>query len=100
MGKFVLDLLFVRLRDLIILAVDATQIAVAKENVSGAARSHQCGFFAEVSSVRRDDWQPARVAGRDIVLQPIIETVARTDGATFQQGLQRGHSPRKLSRLE
>ena len=37
MRDFVFDLFFVHLRDLIVLAIDATQVAVAKKDVAGAA---------------------------------------------------------------
>src|SRR6185295_10652982 len=57
---FVFDLLFVRLRDLIVLTIDTAQIAVAEEDVAGAARAGKGRFFSEVRGVGRDDGQPAR----------------------------------------
>jgi hypothetical protein len=44
----VLELLFVRLRDLIVLTINTTQIAVAEENVAGAFCSDEWRLFAEV----------------------------------------------------
>ena len=80
----IFELLFVSLRNLIILAVDATQVAVAEENISRAVLADQRRFLAEVSSVGGDDRQPPRIAGGNFILQPVVETVARTDCATFQ----------------
>ena len=54
---FVFELLLMRLRDLVVLAVDATQVTVAEEDVARAARAGQRRFFAEMRSVRRDDRQ-------------------------------------------
>jgi hypothetical protein len=39
----ILELFFVCLRDLVILAIDTAQIAVAKEDIAGAARADQRG---------------------------------------------------------
>ena len=56
---FVFDLFLVRLRDLIVLAVDAAQIAVAEKDISGAARAGQRRLFTKVRRVRRNNRQPA-----------------------------------------
>jgi hypothetical protein len=84
MRYFVLELLFVRLRDLIVLTVDATQIAVTKKDISGAARTHQRRLFAKVSCVGRNDWQPPGVAGSNLILQAVVETISWANGATFE----------------
>jgi len=54
---FVSDLILyffaVTLRNLKVLAIDASQIAVAKKYVAGAFGPDQGGFFAKVRGVRR-----------------------------------------------
>jgi hypothetical protein len=89
----ILELSFMCLGDLVVLTIDATQIAVAKENIPGAARTHQRWFFSEVSGVGRDNWQPPRIARRYLILQSVIETVARAYSASFQQSFERFDSP-------
>src|SRR5204862_591924 len=87
--NFVLNLLFVRLRDLIVLAIDAAQIAVTEKDVAGAARTYQRRLFAKMRGVRRDNRQATRVTSRDFIPQTIVETVARTDRAAREQSFQR-----------
>ncbi|MDQ6651156.1 MAG: hypothetical protein M3Y84_00255, partial [Acidobacteriota bacterium] len=89
----ILELGFMCLGDLVVLTIDATQIAVAKENIPGAVRTYQRWFFSEMSGVGRNNWQPARIARRYLIPQSVIETVARADGAAFQQSLERFDSP-------
>src|SRR5713226_1461961 len=72
---FIFDLFFVRLRNLIVLAIDAAQVAVAEKYVARAESADQWRLFTKVSSVRRDNRQTTRIACRDFVLQSIIETV-------------------------
>ena len=48
---FVLELLFVRLRDLVVLTINTTQVTVAEEHVSGASGSDQRRLFTEVRRV-------------------------------------------------
>ena len=97
---FVLDLFFVSLRNLIVLAIDAAQIAIAEKNIARAARAGERRLFAEVRRVRRNDWQPPRIAGGDFVFQTIVQTVARTNRAAFQQGLQRLDATIQLAGLQ
>ena len=97
---FILELLFVRLRDLIVLAVDAAQIAVAEENVAGAVRADERGLFAEVRGVGRNDRQPSRIAGGDFVVEAVVETVARADGAALEQRLQSFDAGAEFARLK
>ena len=54
-GHFILDLFFVGLRNLIILAVHAAQIAVSEKNIAGSARAGERRLFAEMRGVRTDD---------------------------------------------
>ena len=87
-GNLILDLFFVRLRNLIVLAIDTTQVAVPKKDVSRAARSHQRRLFSEVRGVRRNDRQAARITSGDLIIQSVVEAIARTDSATLEQSLQ------------
>src|SRR5258708_5306316 len=97
MRHYVPNLLFVRLRNLIVLAVDTAQIAVSKEDVAGPARAGQRRLFPKVWGVRRNDRQSARIARGDFVLQSVIETVARTNRATPKQSFQRIDAPPKFA---
>src|SRR5438270_214431 len=81
---FVLDLFLVRLRNLIVLTIDTTQVAVPKKDVSRAARSHQRWLFTKVRGVRRNDRQAARITSGDLVVQSVVEAIARTDSAAFE----------------
>src|SRR4029078_13471929 len=93
---FIAQLFFMCLRDLIILTVDTAQIAVAEENITGAARAYQRRLLAKVSGIRRDDRQPSGITGGDFILQAIVEAVARTDSAALEQRLERGHPSLQL----
>src|SRR5215217_2745465 len=84
----VLKLLFVCLGDLVILAVNTTQIAVAEEDVARAFSSDQRRLFTKVWCVGGDDRQPARIARRNFVVEPVVQAIARTDGAALQQTLE------------
>jgi hypothetical protein len=70
------------LTDLMILTVDASQIAQSEKYVSGAAVSRKGGFFAKMGSVSRDDWKKSRIASGDLIVQPINIAVSRADPAT------------------
>src|ERR1043166_4247018 len=84
-SHFVFDLLFVSLRYPVVLAIHAAEIAVAEEHVTGTFCSDQRRLLAEMRRVRRDDRQPAGVASSDLVVQTIVQTVARADRAALQQ---------------
>ena len=88
MRYLIFDLLFVGLGNLIVLAVDASQIAVTEEDVSRAARAGQRGLFAKMRRVRRHDWQPPRIAGGNLIFQSVVETIARTDRASFEEAFE------------
>jgi hypothetical protein len=75
----------VRLRDLIILTVHTAQVAVTEKDIAGAMRANQRRLFAEVWSVRGNDRQAPGIAGRDLIIKPIVQTVARADGTTLKQ---------------
>ena len=81
----VLFLLFPGLRDLIVLAVNAPQVAVAEKDLPGSPRAAQHRLLAKVCGIRRHDRQPPRIAGRDLVLQPVVAAILRADGARAKQ---------------
>lgn len=89
---FILELLLVRLRNLIVLTINAAQVAVAKEDVSCPVSPDERRFFTKVCGVRRNDRESARVARSDLVLNPIVEAVARTDRALLKELLERVNS--------
>ena len=84
------------LRDLVVLTIDAAQVAVAEENISRAVRAGERRLFAEMGGVGRNDRQATRIAGGDFIPQTIIQAVTRADGAAFQQRLERGYSLSQL----
>src|SRR2546423_118380 len=100
MTDFVFDLVFVRLRYLVVLAIDATQIAVAKKDVAGAARAGERWLFAKVRRVRRNDRQLSRIAARQLIFQTIVTAIERTDGATFEQTLKPFDATPELARRQ
>ena len=85
MRYLILFLLFPGLRDLIILAIYAAKIAVAKEDISGAICAGQTRFLAKMRGITRDDRQTAGVARRDLVIETIIAAVFWADGTGFKQ---------------
>ena len=89
MGYLILELLLVRLRNLIVLTIDAAKVAVTKEDVSCTVSSDERRFFTKVCRVGRNDRQSARVTRSDLVLNPIVEAVARTDRALLKELLER-----------
>ncbi len=77
----VLSLLLPGLRDLVILAVNAAEVAVSEKDVPGAVRSAQARLFAEVRRVRGNDRQLSGITRGYLVIQAIIATVLRADRA-------------------
>ena len=67
-SHFVFELLFVRLRDLVVLTVNTAKIAIAEENVAGAFGANERRFLAEVCCVRRNDRKATGVTGGDVVI--------------------------------
>ncbi len=98
--NFVFELFFVRLRNLVVLAVNTSQVAVAEENISGTVGADERRFLAKMSCVGRNNRQPARVARRDLVVQAIIETITRTNRAALEQRFKRGYTFLQLARLK
>lgn len=82
-----------------ILTIDTSQIAVPKEDIAGAMSANQRGLLAKVCGVRRDDWQTAGVAGSDLILKSIVETIARTNSATREESLQVRNALREFACL-
>ena len=99
-GNLVVLLNRVVLADLEVLAVDAAQIAVAEEDVSGALRPGQAGLLAEVGRVGRDDWIGAGGAGSEHTRQAVVPAVPRTDRAGREQRVELLDSLFELSGLQ
>jgi hypothetical protein len=89
---FVFYLLFVSLRNLVVLTIHTTQVAIAEEDVAGAFRANERRLLAEVRGVLRHDRQPTRVARRDLVVETIIQTVAGANRATLQKLFELGNA--------
>jgi hypothetical protein len=99
MRDLIPELLFVRLRNLVVLAIDAAQIAIAEKNVPRAVCADERGFFAEVRRVRRDDGQASRIAGGYLIAQAIVQTISRADSAALKQRFESDDASLKLTRL-
>jgi hypothetical protein len=84
----VLSLLFPGLRDLIVLAIDAPEIAVAEKYIARTFRPRQTRFLAEMCCIRRDNRQTARVARGYLVFEPVIAAVFGANGAGGEQRFQ------------
>jgi hypothetical protein len=74
-----------RLADLVVLAIDAPEIAKAKEYIARAARPDQGRLFPEVRSIGGDYGKETRIARRHFVLQSIDITIARANPAFGEQ---------------
>ena len=85
---FVFLLLFPSLRDLIILAINTTQIAVAEKDISRAVCSRQNRFFAKMRRVTRNNRKSARITRGDFVVQAIVAAIFWTNRARFEKFFQ------------
>jgi hypothetical protein len=88
MSYLVLFLLFPRLRYLVVLAIDATEIAVAEEDVSRTICPRQTRLFAKVGGVARNDGQTAGVTRGDLIFQTIVAAIFRADRAGTKKMLK------------
>src|SRR5262249_40864256 len=84
------------LADLIVLAINAAQIAVSEKDISRAAGSRERRLLAKMSRVGRDDGIGPRRAGREDVLQPVVSAIARAYGARSQKRVQALNALREL----
>src|ERR1051325_612658 len=89
---FVFYLLFVSLRNLVVLTIHTTQVAIAEEDVAGAFRANERRLLAAGPGVRRHDRQQTRRAPRDLVVETIIQTVAGANRATLQKLFELGNA--------
>src|ERR1044071_3015568 len=78
---FVFALLAERLTDLIVLAIDAAQVAKPEKDITRAALSNKRGLFAKVRRVGRNYRQQPRITGGDFIIQTIHVTIARAYAA-------------------
>jgi hypothetical protein len=61
-GDFVFSLDTIVLTDLMILAINTSEVAVAEENVANSVCPNESGFFTVVSTVGRNDRKVSRIA--------------------------------------
>jgi hypothetical protein len=78
------------LADVIVLAVDATQIAAAEEHRPGAAPAAQHIFLAKMRTKRRNNRLPPDTALSRLVVQPISATRQRAERAGRQPLMRDG----------
>jgi hypothetical protein len=78
-AHFIFNFILEILADLEILAVHASKIAVAKENVSRTVRSYKRRFFAEMRTVRAHNRKIARITPRDLASFAVAPAIERTD---------------------
>ena len=80
-GDLVLLLRFQGLRDLVILAINTPEIAVAEKDIARSVRTRKARLLAKVRGVGRNDRQLAGVAGGDLIVQTVVTAIFWTDGA-------------------
>jgi hypothetical protein len=78
------------LADVIVLAVDATQVATAEEHRPGAAPAAQHIFLAEMRTGRRNNRLPSDAALSRLAVQPISATCQRAERACRQPLMRDG----------
>src|SRR5947209_1560487 len=76
---------FDRLANVVILAENAAQVAVRKEDRPRAVPSSQTIFFSEVWEVAADCRVAPRLAGGPFVLEPVDSAIARAGAAVCQR---------------
>lgn len=98
--NFVLSLLAEGLADLMVLAIDATQVAKPNKDIARAVLSHKRRLFAEVRSVRRNYREQPRITGSDFIVKAINLAIARADAAAGQHLHQCIRAKTKLARFQ
>jgi hypothetical protein len=100
MRDFVLSFDAMVLTDLMILAIHASEITVAEEDVADAVRSHEARLLTEMRTICRDDRKIPRVATSNLILQPVHIAVKRTNVAggkhRFQSCRSSGQLPKAV----
>ena len=74
------------LADVVVLAEDTAQVAVAEEDGSGTVPPAQAVLLTEVREGARHDRVPSGLAGRPCVSQTIHTAVTRTEPAIGERG--------------
>src|SRR5262249_32803481 len=69
------------LADLIVLAVDAAQVALSEKDVASAPRAGESRLLAEVGRIGGDDRIFTRGAGGEDARQPVVAAIPRADRA-------------------
>src|SRR5262249_4067194 len=85
------------LADLVVLAVDAAEVAIPKEDVARAASSGKGRLFAEMWRVSGDDRIGARPAGGEEGLQTVVAANAGAVGASRQKRVETLDALRELT---
>jgi hypothetical protein len=83
-----------------VLAVDTTQVTVAEEDIAHAIRTDERGLLSKVWRVRRNNGQISGIAPRNLIPQPVVATIMRTDVACTQHPFQARCAPVQLTRLK
>jgi hypothetical protein len=87
----------VALADLVILAVDAPEIAVPEEDVADTPGADKQGFLPEVGRRSGDDRQGTRVASGNLAAETVVAAVMRAEDARLQHRGERLRPPAKLA---
>jgi hypothetical protein len=74
---FILALLAERLTNLVVLAIDAAQIAKPEKDIAGSATSNESGLFSKVRCVSRNNREQPGIASCDFVIEAIYIAIAR-----------------------
>jgi hypothetical protein len=82
---------------LIVLAVDAAQIAVTEKDIARAVCTDERRLFAKMRCVGGDYWQATGITGGYLVFQTIVQAVAWADTTAFEHRFQRFDAPFKLA---
>jgi hypothetical protein len=93
-------LLFMRLGNLVVLAVDASEVAVTEEDIAGPMRAYQRRLFAEVRRIGRNYRQPARIAACNLILHTVVTAIERANGAALKELFERANAALKFARIE
>jgi hypothetical protein len=76
------------LADLVVLAIDAAEVAVAEKYVADPVSPRQSRFLAEVGGVCGHYRELARIAARDLAEEAVVAAVVRADRARGEHGAE------------
>lgn len=96
-ADFVLPFFPVVLTDDGVLTIHTAKVTITEKDVANTVRSHECGLFAEMRRVARDDGQVPRVTPRELIVQAVVTAVVRADVAGSKHGLEGSNTPGQLT---